>query len=64
MCSTRLTQQAPTIMTKPVMQAPCGDMSPAHEKSESPFHPLSINWVVVTDRKGNHRPEMRWRVNS
>jgi len=64
MCSTRLTQQAATIMTKPLMQAVGGDISPVHEKREAPFHPLCMNWVVVTDTKGNRRTEMRWQTNS
>jgi len=63
-CCTSLTQQAATIMTKPLIQAGSGDTSPVHEKREVKFHSLCMNWVVVTDVKGNRRPEMRWRTNS
>jgi len=64
MCSTSLIQQTATIMTKPLIQAACGDILPVHENREAPFHRLCMNWVVVTDVKGNRRPEMRWRTNS
>lgn len=61
MYSTTLTHPA-TIITESVAQAACRDLSPAHEKHEAPIHSLCMNWVVITDTKGNRRPEMRWRA--
>ena len=31
------------------------------EKPE--LHRVFMQWVVVTDTKGNWRPQMRWRAN-
>jgi len=32
-----------------------------HDKLE--LHRLVMQWVVVTDKKGNRRPQMHWRAN-
>lgn len=34
-----------------------------HEKRETAFRPLRMNWVVVTAANGDRRPQMSWRTN-
>jgi len=31
-----------------------------HEKG---FHRVVMDWVLVIDRQGNRRPQMRWRTS-
>jgi hypothetical protein len=61
MCSPVLTLQPATT---PLVQVACRDTSPpVREKGEAEFHPLLMNWVVVTDTKGNPRPRMHWLLD-
>ena len=60
MCSPMLSVQAvpPSALTE---QDTCCDIcSPVHEKGESEFHPVHLNWVLVDDTTGHSRPQMRW----
>jgi len=36
--------------------------SPAVETA-SEFHSVRMNWVIVTDKSGNRRPQMHWRAD-
>jgi hypothetical protein len=62
MCSPMLTvQSAPTSAL--LVQRDCCDISPAvHDKYETDFSPVRMNWVLV-DAKGNSRAQMRWVVD-
>jgi hypothetical protein len=34
-----------------------------HEKHETEFHLVRVNWIVLIDAKGNRRPQMRWHTD-
>jgi len=40
----------------------CGNIRLPVNEAQSSFHLLHVMWVMVTDVKGNRRPEMRWQV--
>ncbi len=62
MCSPMLTMQAaPTSAS--IVQDTCCDIRPSvHEKYEVELNLLHMNWVLVTDKKGNPRVQLRWVV--
>jgi len=57
MCSTAPILHPPTMTT----QAACHNISrPVEQKPEAEFHPVHMNWVVVSDTNGNRRLQMHW----
>ena len=64
MCSTTVTLQPVTMAVKPLTQAASFESwRPVHETGAAKFHPVHMNWMVVTDTKGNRRLQMRWQAN-
>jgi hypothetical protein len=60
MCSPMLTvQAAPTSAS--LAQDACSDIyPPVHEKYEAKINALLMNWVLIDDKKGKPRTQMRW----
>ncbi len=56
----------PTLLegTTKLVQGACCDICPSvHGKDEAEFHPLHMNWALVTDTNGNPRLKMQWVVD-
>ncbi len=62
MCSPMLTVQAARTNSSLVQGACCG-IPPVHEKYETEFNPLHMNWVMVDDTKGHFQAQVRWVVD-
>ena len=63
MCSS-LSLQPVAVRAKPLTQVASYEVCrPVHDTVEREFHPVHMNWVVVTDMKGNRRLQISWRVN-
>jgi hypothetical protein len=63
MCSPMLTVQAGPTSAQLVQNTRCHINPPVHEKYESEFNSLHMNWVLVDETKENHRAQMRWVVD-
>lgn len=63
MYSTALILQPATIRTTSLSRPACYRYLPVHEKGETEFRPVHINWTVATDAKGKRRLQMHWRAN-
>jgi hypothetical protein len=62
MCSSILIAQAASTSASLVQGTCCDICHPAHEKHETEFNPLHMNWVLADDTKGDRRAQMRWVV--
>jgi len=56
--TTRLIMHSATIARKSFVPAP-----PVYESSPPKHQSVRMQWLVVTDRKGNRRPQMHWCSN-
>lgn len=59
MCPSILSRQAAATTTS-VFQVATSEIG-SHEEAE--FHPLHMDWVLLSDTKGGLRPGMRWLVD-
>jgi len=62
MCASRLALQAGMTRTSRV-QGGCCDIPAVHEEDEAEFHPLHLNWFLVTDTNGSPQLQMQWVVD-
>lgn len=61
MCSATVVLPPPGLVRPPLAPAACHDLcSQVHERVETEFHPVRMNWVVFTDANGNSRLQMHW----
>jgi len=56
--TTTLIMHSATMATKSLVPVP-----PVYESSQAKLQSVRMKWLVVTDRKGNRRPQMHWCSN-
>lgn len=63
MCCAILSALQPMVTTQ-LMRTACIDVCwPLHDQRTTTLQPLRMNWVVVTDDKGNRQLGMSWRAD-
>ena len=63
MCCTTLIALGTPMATTQVMRARYDILWPQTDKRKTPFQPVRMNWVVVTDENGNRRLKMDWHAD-
>jgi len=56
--TTPLIMHSATMARKSLVPVP-----PVYESSQAKLQSVRMKWIVVTDRRGNRRPQMQWWSN-